>query len=146
MQPRRELILAGVIVFALVACAWWGLVVAFAWAFRDFFICWGGPCLNRPTILAQRTLAAIALSIWVVVNLIALVIFVGNRRRLGTRVLGGVEVVGLVITLVLGGNLAGANDLVTAAEWWSGSVIAAATLGMLYFFSRQAAGGVAPSS
>jgi hypothetical protein len=141
VQRRRNLVLAGVLVFALVGCAWWGLVVALAWAFRDFLICWGSPCLDRPAIVAQRTWAAVALSIWLVINLVAIVIFVVNRRHLGTRVLGGVEVVGLVITLVVGGNFVAAGDPLTATQWWSGSLIATAILGMLYLLNR-APGGV----
>ncbi len=133
-MQRRKKALAGLLLFAQAECAWWGLVVTVWWAFRDFVVCWT-PCPDRPDIIAQRTLEAAGLSIWLAINLVAVVIFGLSRKRKGLIVLGGVEVVDLAFTLLVGVMFASSSELMTAVQWWSGSLIAAVTLGLLYLLN-----------
>jgi hypothetical protein len=138
-MPRRERIVrAGVVLFAVAECAFWGLVTTIWWAFRDFVLCWMS-CPDRPELIAQRTLEAAGFSILLGINLVALAIFGLNRWRHGRLVLSAVEGVDLAITLLVGLMFARSNDWTTALQWWSGGLIAALTLGLLYVLSGSLA-------
>ena len=119
-------------------CAYWALVVGFSWWSRTLMVC--DTCPEGPGIVAQRTFAAIVFSGCLAVSVVALVIFVLNRRRPGIAALAAVQVIDLAVTLFVGVQFIGSGDWVTALEWMIGSgLVATLMLGLLYAFTRSSA-------
>jgi hypothetical protein len=112
------------------------VVISFLWAFREFLIC-GEPCPSRPAVITARTQEAVAMTVWLAINLLALLVFLLNRRRIGLLVLGGVQVADVAITLGFGLILAMANDFSSGLAWWAGSPIAAVAVLLLYLRARE---------
>ena len=129
----RRFLLAGVVLIGLAECAFWALTAAFAWAFRDFILCWTqAECAARSSIVATRTVEAAAFSAVLALNLVALGVFLANRQRPGLLVLSALQVVDLAITVVYGAIFAASSEWVTMLQSLSGGFLAALLLGLLY--------------
>lgn len=128
------------ILFGLAECGFWALVTSIGWALRDFLPCGLSryPCLQEETVVARHTLAAIGFSVWLAVNVVALLIFLLNRRRPGAILLAGVQLVDVAITLVTGLMHFLQSGLPSGPDWWSGSAMAIVTLILLYRLYRVA--------
>jgi lipopolysaccharide export LptBFGC system permease protein LptF len=113
------------------------VVITFFWAFREFLICWA-PCPDRSAIIAERTQQAVAMTVLLAINLVGLVVFLLSRRRIGLRVLGGVQIADIAVTLGFGiARAVSDNDFSSGFGWWAGSVIAAVTLLLVYLRTRD---------